>query len=120
MNEMMFKNEELRIQVRTIKNEDGSISINAEDAAIGFGWTQAKNGKTYIRWETINNYCMSLGFSQQVGKDDYIPESLFYLLGMKAENKIAQEFQKWLAIDVIPEIRKNGTYSMPTILTERD
>lgn len=28
-----------------------------------------------------------LGISQEVAKDDYIPESLFYLLGMKANNE---------------------------------
>ena len=108
----IFKNEDLKLQVRAIQNEDGSISISAEDTAIGFGFTQVKNRKTYVRWETINGYCKELNFSQHVGKDDYIPESLFYMLGMKASNKVAQEFQKWLAIDVIPSIRKNGTYSI--------
>lgn len=97
-------------QVRTILNGDGSISINAEDAARGLGWVQIKNNKVYVRWETINTYLNELGFSQLVGKDDYIPESLFYLLGMKANNEAAQEFQKWLAVDVLPEIRKNGSY----------
>lgn len=108
----IFKNEDLKLQVRAIQNEDGSISISAEDTAIGFGFTQVKNRKTYVRWETINGYCKELNFSQHVGKDDYIPESLFYMLGMKASNKVAQEFQKWLAVDVIPSIRKNGTYSI--------
>lgn len=97
-------------QVRTIINGDGSISINAEDAARGLGWVQIKNNKVYIRWETINTYLNELGFSQLVGKDDYIPESLFYLLGMKANNTAAQEFQRWIAVDVLPEIRKNGSY----------
>ena len=40
-----FNNEELKLQVRTIQNEDGSISISAEDTAIGFGWCREKNGK---------------------------------------------------------------------------
>lgn len=106
----VFKNEELRLRARMIENPDGSISINAEDAAIGFGWTQEKNGKTYVRWETLNGYCKELGFSQQVGKDDYIPESLFYRLGMKANNHVADKFQNWLAMEVIPSIRKNGGY----------
>ena len=29
---------------------------------------------------------------------------------MKASNKVAQEFQKWLAVEVIPSIRKTGGY----------
>ena len=106
----IFKNEELKLQIRAIQNEDGSISLNAEDTAIGFGWYETKENVIYPRWRTINKYLNEFGVSQQVAKDDYIPESLFYMLGMKASNKVAQEFQKWLAVDVIPRIRKNGTY----------
>ena len=123
MNEMMFKNEELGIQVRTRMNDDGSICMNAEDVARGFGWTQIqnKNGKQYtsIRWETMNSYADDYGFPNKLGKEDYIPESLFYRLGMKANNETAQRFQGWLADEVIPDIRKNGSYSTKTI-TERD
>lgn len=112
-NLMIFKNEDLAIDVRTIKNDDGSISINAEDTVIGFGWIEIKNNKIYPRWRTINSFIKELGFSQEVAKDDYIPESLFYLLGMKANNDIARKFQTWLAVEVIPTIRKNGQYQLP-------
>ena len=114
----IFKNERLNLQIRAIKNQDGSISINAEDTAIGFGWYEEKNGKVYPRWRTINSYLKELGFSQGVAKDDYIPESLFYRLGMKASNKVAEEFQNWLAIDVIPSIRKHGAYMTENTLKE--
>lgn len=111
MNEVrLFENEEIGVSARTMLNDDGSISVNAEDTAIGFGWTQEKNGKTYVRWETFHGYCKEIGFSQNVGKDDYIPESLFYRLGMKASNARADKFQNWLAMEVIPSIRKNGGY----------
>lgn len=117
MNEIkLFSNKELGFSARTMLNEDGSISINAEDAAIGFGWTQEKNGKIYTRWETVNGYCTEFGFSQQVGKDDYIPESLFYRLGMKASNKVADKFQNWLAMEVIPSIRKHGIYATDNVI----
>ena len=111
----VFMNNELGLQMRTILNEDNSISVNAEDTAIGFGWVdnQRKKGKTYqvIRWARINEYCRSFGFLPRVAENDYIPESLFYRLGMKANNERAEKFQNWLAMDVIPSIRKTGTYS---------
>lgn len=112
MNELeIFKNDELGLQARMITNLDGSISINAEDTARGFGWTTiAKSGNEVVRWARVNGYCKELGFSSEVGKDDYIPESLFYRLGMKANNQIADKFQNWLAMEVIPSIRKNGGY----------
>lgn len=116
----LFINKELELEVRAIKNEDGSISLNAEDSAIGFGFTQIKNGKTYVRWETMNSYCEEFNFSQHVGKDDYIPESLFYLLGMKANNDIAKKFQMWLATDVLPSMRKHGMYATDELLDNPD
>lgn len=116
----VFKNKDLNLDVRTIKNEDGSISINAEDTARGFGWVDNSQRATCgsqlskVRWARMNKYICELGFGNEFphkcGKDDYIPESLFYLLAMKANNKAAQEFQKWLAVEVIPQIRKTGGY----------
>ena len=111
----IFNNEELGLRVRTLPNPDGSISISAEDTAIGFGWYQKqnKNGKEYIsiRWERMNGFSSECGFPHMWGKDDYIPESLFYRLGMKANNAVADKFQNWLALEVIPEIRKTGSYT---------
>ena len=109
----VFTNDNLQLKIRAIKNEDGSISINAEDTAIGFGWiTIAKSGNEVVRWSRMNKYLKEIGFSQDVYKDDYLPESVFYLLGMKAKNETAKRFQNWLALDVIPSIRKTGSYNV--------
>lgn len=114
----IFKNQELDLQVRTVMNPDGSISVSAEDTAIGFGWVQEKNRKMYVRWETVNSYCKELQFSQDVGKDDYIPEGMYYLLGMKASNEKAQKYQRWLAMEVLPSLRKTGHYETPNMSKE--
>ena len=110
----IFNNEELNLRARAFLNSDGSISINAEDTAIGFGWiqTQVKRGKEYtsVRWERMNGFSAECGFPHKWGKDDYIPESLFYMLGFKAENERAVKYQQWLAIEVLPSIRKHGAY----------
>lgn len=117
----VFDNVELDLKVRTILNPDGSISVNAEDTAIGYGWTQTqiKNGREYtsVRWERMNGFSADCGFPHEWGKDDYIPESLFYMLGFKAGNERALKYQQWLAIDVLPSLRKNGSYEMPKKLS---
>lgn len=113
-NIMIFENNELGINVRAIKNEDGSISINAEDTAIGFGWYQVKNNRKYPKWERMNGFISEFESSPLVEKGDYIPESLFYLLAMKANNDVARKFQVWLAGEVIPTIRKTGGYISTT------
>lgn len=119
---ILKSNSDLGLDVRILENEDGSISINAEDTAIGFGWTKTekKNGKEYtsVRWDRMNGFSKECGFAHEWSKDDYIPESLFYRLGMKASNERAQKFQGWLADDVIPVIRKTGRYLYNGLSTE--
>ena len=89
--------------------ENNLIYLSLEDVARGLGFTQIKNGIDYVRWETVIKYCNE--FSQQVGKDSFIPENIVYLLSMKADNETAIKFQMLLANEVIPSIRKNGMYA---------
>lgn len=93
-----------------LDRETGTAYLNAEDVARGFGFTQEKNGVEYVRWETVNGYLRGFGFSQHVGKDDYLPENMVYRLGFKASNETAQKFQAMLADVVLPSIRKHGAY----------
>lgn len=97
--------------IRGFIDENGVAQLNAEDVARGWGFTQKKNSVKYVRWETINGYLHEFGFSQQVGKDDFIPENMVYRLGFKASNEAAQKFQILLADEVLPALRKTGTYS---------
>ena len=99
---MEFHNEALGLQIRTILNEDGSISMNMEDTARGFGFTTiAKSGNTVVRWNTVHKYLCDFGVATSCNDGnyremcpDYIPESLFYLLGMKASNKSSAGISK--------------------------
>ena len=115
MKEKNFINEKLGMKVKILQNEDGSILINAEDTVRGFGFIKIdrKGGKEYTRLDfpRLQKYIEEFNFGNEfpkLKKDDYIPESLFYLLGMKASNKVAQEFQKWLAMEIIPQLRRTG------------
>lgn len=47
-----------------------------------------------------------------VAKDDFIPENMVYRLGFKASNETAQAFQAKLADEILPTIRKTGSYSV--------
>lgn len=102
----VFKNELFEVAV---KLENGDFVFDLEHVAKCLGFTQTKQSKEYVRWETVNKY-LTKYVSQQVGKGDFIPEPLVYKLAFKANNDIAENFQDWLAIEVIPSIRKNGGY----------
>jgi prophage antirepressor-like protein len=107
----LFSNGQFEVKVREI---DGILEFEAECVAKGLGWTQEKKGKLYVRWERMNEFLSSFGYSPRVGKGDYIPESYVYLLGMKAENDIAIAFQKFIAFEVLPKIRKYKVYIDPS------
>ena len=106
--------------VRGYIDAQNTVWINAEDAARGLGFVEVKkdrvatNGDTYeaIRWARVNEYLQSFGFSQKVAKDDFIPENMFYRLAMKAKNAVAEAFQAKVADEILPTIRKTGSYSI--------
>lgn len=90
--------------------KDGMAYLNLEAVARGLGFTQTKNGVEYVRWETVSKYLEGLYFPSELGKDDFIPENVFYRLAMKARNETAEKFQAKVADEIIPSIRRNGAY----------
>lgn len=90
--------------------KDGVVYLKLEAVARGLGFTQEKNGVEYVRWDRVENYLADMGFPHTWGKDDFIPENIFYRLAMKANNETAEKFQAKVADEVIPSIRKHGAY----------
>lgn len=93
--------------------KDGTAYLSLEAVARGLGFTQEKHGTEYIRWETVNGHLSELGFPNKLGKEDFIPENIFYRLAMKAKNEAAEKFQAKIADEVIPSIRRHGMYATP-------
>lgn len=99
-----------------VKEENGQVLFDAETAAIGLGLTQVKSHKTYVQWKRVNNYLNNLSAhvrnsnSQEVAKGDFITEPQFYKLAIKANNETAEKFQDWVTSEVLPAIRKHGSY----------
>ena len=98
--------------------QDGTAYLKLEDVARGLGFTQTKNGLEYIRWDRVESYLADFGFPHKWGKDDFIPENVFYRLAMKANNPVAEKFQALVADEIIPAIRKTGSYTMPKLSKE--
>ena len=96
-----------------IKDKDGEIMINLEDAARGLGFVKTeRSGNLVVRWDRVNQYLEGFGVRPLVGADSEISESVFYLLAMKANNEAAKEFQIKVATEIIPGYRK-GIAMMP-------
>ena len=95
-----------------VKVEGEEVLFSAEQVAKSLGLTQKQNksGKIYesIRWETINKYLPQL--SGEIEKGSFIGEPMVYKLAFKANNAVSEKFTDWLAVEVLPTIRKHGAY----------
>lgn len=107
-----------------VEVKKGRVTTSGRKGRVGTSVdTVATNGdKPYmaIRWGRINGYLKEFADSPLVGKDfpkkvsagDFVSETVFYLLAMKANNDAAKEFQWKVANEIIPSIRKYGYYSL--------
>lgn len=115
-------NEIMNISGIECYEKDGTAYLKLEAVARGLGFTQTqnKNGTEYVsvRWERVEQYLTEIGFPQKWGKDNFIPENVFYRLAMKAKNETAEKFQAFVADEVIPSIRKHGAYMTPETLEQ--
>lgn len=101
-------------------DENGIVQLNLENVARGLGFVDNSKGAEYVRWNTVRGYLKDYGFSQEVAKDSFIPEQIFYLLAMKANNETAKEFQKIVAYEILPSIRKYGLYAIDDLIENPD
>lgn len=130
--------------------ENGTAYLKLETVARGLGLVQEKDDKTYIRWDRICGYLEEFNFRPQVGenhnltenkictfsplvgkihdlpfftewaKTAFIPENIFYRLAMKAKNDVAEAFQAKIADEIIPQIRKTGSYNARSVMSYPD
>ena len=98
--------------------------FDAESAAIGLGVVSKAKGYTNIRWSRVNDYLDSAKSGRKIQKGDFITEPQFYKLAIKANNETAEKFQDWVTSEVLPAIRKHGTYmtdqTIEDVLTNPD
>lgn len=106
---------------------DGVVYLKLEAVARGLGFTKtdvkfSESGfrKEYVRidWTRVFRFLKEMDFGNEWGKNDFIPENIFYRLAMKANNAAAEAFQKKIADEVIPSIRKHGAYLTPEKVEE--
>lgn len=99
--------------VRGYIDENGTAHLNLEDVSRGLGFTTvATSGNEVIRWSRVKGYLAELKFTPTSGDGGFIPENIFYRLAMKARNEAAETFQEKVADEILPTIRKTGTYSV--------
>lgn len=99
---------------------DGVIHLKLETVARGLGFTRiAASGNEVVRWERVESYLSEMGVPT-CGHDSFIAEPVFYMLAMKASNETAKAFQRKVAYEILPSIRKHGMYAIDDLLDNPD
>ena len=100
-----------------VKEVNGQVMFDAETAAIGMGLIDTSKGTQKVRWGRVNQYLRLDGrTAPKVALGDFITESQLYKLAIKANNPVADRFQDWVTEEVVPAIRKTGSYqSQPAL-----
>lgn len=112
----VFGNDDFNVKVKI--DENGNYQFDTESVAISLGLTTvAKSGNVCVRWKRVNEYLRLFGTSAELARGSYIPEPAVYKLAFKANNEVAERFQDWLAVEVLPALRKTGYYEMPKKLS---
>ena len=115
MNDLqIFENSEFG-SVRTI-TVDGEPYFVATDVATALGYTNPR--------KAVNDHCKGVTkrdtpTSSGVQSMSYINEGDLYRLIMKSKLPSAEKFERWVMDEVLPSIRKTGSYNKPMSTAEK-
>ena len=114
MNELqIFQNEEFG-QVRTIE-DNGKILFLASDVCAILGYSNAR--------DAISRHCKGvvkhdIPTNSGIQSVSFLPEGDIYRLVMRSKLPGAERFESWVCDEVLPSIRKNGSYQLPQTYAE--
>ena len=110
----IFYNEESNVNIRT-EMVNGEPWFVAKDVAQALGITW--NGKTLAsipeRWKGMRNFLTPSSGTRGGGEQSLaiINEAALYKLAFRSNKPNADQFVNWVAGEVLPSIRRTGTYS---------
>nr|DAK50906.1 MAG TPA: repressor domain protein [Caudoviricetes sp.] len=110
----IFSNEEFG-EIRTIEI-DGKPYFVATDVATALGYVNPRKAiSDHCKGVTKRDTPTSSGVQQM----SYINEGDLYRLIMKSKLPSAEKFESWVMDEVLPSIRKTGSYSKPLTTSEQ-
>lgn len=115
MNELQFFNSEEFGEIRTIEI-DGKPYFVGTDVAKALGYNNPR--------DAVSRHCKGVvkrdtPTSSGIQSMSYINEGDLYRLIMKSKLPSAEKFESWVMDEVLPIIRKTGSYQKPLTTVER-
>jgi anti-repressor protein len=114
MNDIQIFNNEEFGQVRTIEI-DGKPYFSAKDVAEALGYSNPRKAILDHCKGVTKRDTLTAGGQQAV---NFIPEGDIYRLIVRSQLPSAERFESWVFDEVIPEIRKTGSYQLPQTYAE--
>lgn len=116
MNELQIFNSGEFGEIRTIEI-DGKPYFVGADVAKTLGYKDTVNAlKQHCRGVVKHHLIDSLGRNQEAS---FITEGDLYRLIMKSKLPSAEKFEAWVMDEVLPTIRKTGSYQKPMTIAEQ-
>ena len=113
MNTLEIFRHELFGQVRILINENGEVYFHGRYVATSLGYVNTQDAiLTHCKSGGVVNHYLAHenGFGGTNAK--FISESNMYRLVLKSNLPSAERFQDWVVEEVLPTIRKTGSYSV--------
>ncbi len=110
----IFNNNEFG-EIRTTIEENGKVLFCGSDVAKALGYTNPN--------KAINDHCRAITkrstpISGKMQNINFIPEGDVYRLITHSKLPAAEKFERWVFDEVLPSIRKHGTYMTPDTLEQ--
>lgn len=118
MHELQFFSNEEFGEVRTVTINDEPWFVG-KDIAMALGYAKPENAiATHVNGEDKTSTLIQGSGSNYKSKAILINESGLYALIFGSKLESAKRFQHWVTSEVLPTLRKTGTYEMPNMSTE--
>lgn len=108
MNELQIFNNEDFGEIRTVTIDDEPMFCLVDVCKI-----LGMKNPTMVASRLEDDEVTKLDLGSKSGETNFVTESGLYAVILRSEKKSAKKFRKWITSDVLPSIRKTGTYSVP-------
>lgn len=108
----IFKNPKFG-ELQVITDENGDLWFVATDVCKALEITNARDAVARLDDDEKNNVVLNYGIPQRGNPTrNIVNEFGFYSLVLSSRTKEAKDFKRWVTHEVIPSIRKYGSYSL--------
>ncbi len=100
--------------IRVVQNDKGEVLFCLADVCASLNLAQSNKTANQIKEEFELPELNSASFDTGYGVKEFtmITEPQLYFVMMRSNSKIAREFRQWICNEVLPSIRKNGSFNL--------